>query len=96
MYNLRIANTRWYDVQLQDGRVLHLEPPSMGILRHIEQLDGTVDDMAAAVADVLSKNKKGTRISKEEVLRTMTLEECSGLITAYMAWVNGERESDPN
>ena len=96
MYTVQITNTRWYDVRLKDGRVLHLEPPSLATLRKIEQLDGSVDTLAETTAAILSKNKKGTKVTPDEVCRTMTFEECDGLLTAYMQWVNGERESDPN
>ena len=96
MYDFSVIKTRYYEVKLRSGKFLHVEPPKLKTLRKVENSGKSVDDLAASIALLISKNREHFKVSAADVLETMDIDQCTDFLENFLDWVNGEKASDPN
>jgi len=98
MFDMRQLNVRYFEVRLQNGMRLDVEPPKLKVLKTISEMakierevitnEGDVfTRLAEAISKALSKNKQQKKITTEFVLDTMNIDEMQGLLKAYFDWV---------
>lgn len=98
-FQITSVKTRYFEFEAPDtGAILHLAPPKLETVNELEKLDrtNTPEDLAAVIAKMISKNKEGREVSKEEVLKWMDADQAGAFIGAFMGWMNGVRTNDPN
>ena len=74
MFDLNLVPKRYFEFKVPDsGKVLHIQPPKLKTLKKWEDIeeDGTVEELAAAVAVIISKNRENFKITGETVMEWM-------------------------
>ena len=98
MYKLRGAITRFFEVELPNGRTVNVEPPKLKTLKHIADMDDntTMEEQVALVARIISKNREGIKVTADDVLEWMDTDQYQEFLVAFLAWLNREHETNPN
>ena len=97
------TNRRYFDVTFtieeDDGTTneytYSVEAPRLRTLKKIQMLtrkDGSevIDDLQEIITEILSKNR-GRRPVSEKIIEDMSIDDIVALLTAFVAWLNGER-----
>ena len=98
------VNKRYFDVTFtieeDDGTlkdyVYSVEAPRLRTLKKIQMLtrkddsEDVIENLQEIITEVLSKNK-GRRSVPEKIVEDMSIDETVALLTAFVAWLNGER-----
>lgn len=97
----RIAGVkpRYFEFENPDtGKILHLEPPALGTVNKYDALDHTSTsvDLAAVIAEMISKNKEACEVTAADVMDWMSVDQASAFLREFLGWMNGVRASDPN
>ena len=79
----------------QPGTVLHLEPPTLRIVRDLES-GQDVEGVVQTAADILSRNREGLPVTAEEVLTHLDYDQLRSFLAHYRRWLTDTRSSDPN
>ena len=100
-FKITSVKTRYCEFENpDDGRILYIEPPKMKTLKELEYMQrakGTrVMDVAGLVSRLISKNKRGFKVSAEKILSWMDMDQMQGFMKAYMGWLSNEHSTDPN
>lgn len=98
MFDIKTINIRYFNIKI-DGLILDVEPPKIKVLKKITALskgkkEDAIDDLAEAVAIILSKNKTGIKIS-DEIIDELDLDQLNEILTAYFEWLSKSKNS-PN
>lgn len=102
MLDLTAVRRRYFQVKF-NGRVLEVEPPKLKTLNKLVSIAKTAEhnelgafpEMTPLIAQLLSKNKKGIKISPAVVEDNLDSDEMLVLLTEFIAWINQEK-NDPN
>lgn len=98
-FQITSVKTRYFEFEAPDtGEILHLEPPKLETVNEFEKLDrtSTPADLAAVIAKMISKNKEQRDVTTNDVMAWMDSDQAGAFIGAFMGWMNGVRQSDPN
>lgn len=103
MFDMKSLTTRYFEVRLQNGLKLDVEPPKIKALKKIltlTRVDGefneaTLSDLVEGVSLVLSKNKQSKTITVEFITNEFDLAAMQSLLVEYFKWV-GEIQNSKN
>lgn len=101
MFQISSVKTRYFEFEAPDNRkVLHVEPPKMKTLKMLEDLqrnqNSSITDVATAVARLMSKNKQQRKITADQVMDWMDIDQMRAFMQAYLGWLKAERANNPN
>ena len=96
MYSLKNVKSRWFELQLPTNKILHLEQPKLKVLAKIEKMGGTVEEMSKVIAQLMSKNREGFKVTADNVQEWMTAEQCGEFLDSFVSWTYNEKAADPN
>lgn len=96
MFDINTVSKRYFNIKIGDLS-LEVEPPKIKVLKKITALsksrnENSMDDLAAAVEMILSKNKSGFKVS-EEIIDELDLDQLNEILTAYFQWLSKEKNS---
>ena len=99
-FKLSSLPSRYFEFEAPDNlKVLHIEPPklkTMNRLRAWGKGQGGTEEAALIVSMIISKNKERLQISPKLVMEWFDTDQLAAFIGAFLGWVNGTRENDPN
>ena len=98
-FRISSVKKRYFDFEHPEtGEILHLEPPTLETVNKYESLDSnsTPADMAAVIAEMISKNKESREIATRTVMSWMNSDQATAFLIAFLGWMNGVRDNDPN
>lgn len=98
MFDISTVNKRYFSIKLGNLEI-EVEPPKLKALKKITSLsksrdEDAIDDLAAAVGMILSKNK-AKYIIPTEIIDELDLDQMGEILEKYFEWVNKEKNS-PN
>lgn len=99
MFDLNLVPKRYFEFKVPgSGKVLHIQPPKLKTLKKWEDIeeDGTVEELAAAVATIISKNRENFKITGETVMEWMDQDQLTAFMSAYAKWLKKEKDTNPN
>lgn len=99
MFDLNLVPKRYFEFKVPgSGKVLHIQPPKLKTLKKWEDIeeDGTVEELAAAVAIIISKNRENLKITGETVMEWMDQDQLTAFMSAYAKWLKKEKDTNPN
>lgn len=96
-YDFRKRKKEYMTVTLDDGEstVIHVKMPKKKTMESFMQLHETsaaeldIDDVYAVLADTLSENMEGKRITKDMVEDTLDMEDAVDFMRAYAEFIHG-------
>lgn len=56
----------------------------------------TIADMAAVVAEMITKNKEQRAVTADEVMEWMDGDQLGEFVSAFMRWINDTKSNNPN
>lgn len=99
VFQISGVKMRYFEFEAPDtGKILHIKPPALATVNKYEELDHTSlpEELAAVIAEMISNNKESRQITAETVMAWMSIDQASGFLMAFLGWMNGVRENDPN
>ena len=99
MFDLNTVPKRYFEFKVPgSGKVLHIQPPKLKTLKQWEDIeeDGSVADLANAVARIISKNRENYKVTGENVLEWMDQDQLAAFMSAYAKWLKKEKDTNPN
>ena len=99
MFDLNLVPKRYFEFKVPgSGKVLHIQPPKLKTIKRCEDIeeDGTVEELAAAVATIISKNRENFKITGETVMEWMDQDQLTAFMSAYAKWLKKEKDTNPN
>ena len=101
MFQISSVKTRYFEFEAPDNRkVLLIEPPKLKTLKNMEDVqmnqNASFTDVAAVVAKLMSKNKQNRKITADQVMDWMDVDQMRAFIQAYIGWMKAEKANDPN
>lgn len=101
VFKITSVKTRYFEFENpDDGRIIYIEPPKMKTLKELEDAqrakDTKVMDVACLLSRLISKNKRGFKVSPDKILSWMTPDQMQAFMKAYMGWLSNEHQNDPN
>lgn len=99
MFDLNLVPKRYFEFKVPgSGKVLHIQPPKLKTIKRWEDIeeDGTVEELAAAVATIISKNRENFKITGETVMEWMDQDQLTAFMSAYAKWLKKEKDTNPN
>lgn len=103
MYDMTKLKTRYFDIKLQNGKILNIEPPKLKVLKKIAALsevkdtgelgEKDIENLTEAIALALSKNRQNFKITKEQVEDNYDIDGIMDLLNNYFDWVNSIQNS---
>ena len=100
-FKITSVKTRYFEFEAPDNnRVLLLEPPKLKTLKKMEDIqknkDAGIEDLAALLARIISKNKQQRKVSADQVMDWMDMDQMREFTRAFLDWLKQEHKSDPN
>ncbi len=100
MFDVSSISRRYFEVKIGEKNIL-VEPPKLKQMREILRLnkansEDVIDDLTVAIAQLLSKNKAGEKITVEFVENNLNFDELQELLSQYFQWMGNARKTDPN
>lgn len=101
MFQISGVKTRYFEFEAPDSRkVLLIEPPKLKTLKNLEDVErnqkASFTDVAAVVAKLMSKNKQQRKITADQVMDWMDVDQMRAFMQAYIGWMRAEKANDPN
>lgn len=101
MFQISGVKTRYFEFEAPDNRkVLLIEPPKLKTLKNLEDVqrnqNASFTDVAAVVAKLMSKNKQQRKITADQVMDWMDVDQMRAFMQAYIGWMRAEKANDPN
>lgn len=101
MFQISGVKTRYFEFEAPDNRkVLLIEPPKLKTLKDMEDVQrnqkASFTDVAAVVAKLMSKNKQQRKITADQVMDWMDVDQMRAFMKAYINWMRAEKANDPN
>lgn len=101
MFQISSVKTRHFEFEAPDNKkVLRIEPPKLKTLKRLEDMSkdqsSGVAGLAALVAQLLSKNTAQRRISADQVMDWMDMDQMKAFMREFTNWLKAERSNDPN
>ncbi len=87
---------RRFNLKLDNGTALTIKPPTLRQYYKGLLLAKNDPQLFRSVAEICGRNDEGTEITEEYVVDNFTTDDFHRFMKAFPAWVNGEKESDPN
>ena len=107
MFDISTVSKRYFSIKLtvegdggkEKGIELEVEPPKVKTLKKLVSVskvakEDSMDELAAAVQELLSKNKEGHKVQMEYI-DNLDLDQLLQILLAYLGWV-AKSKSDPN
>lgn len=91
--NTVALNTFKATFETDDGKEISVSvfPPKMAVMQALQKIDDqspdALDDMASAIAKLLSRNKEGRKFTAEEVSDLLDVFDINDFLTDYYNWV---------
>lgn len=106
-FNFNKINRTFFNVTLKDGRKLQVKMPKKSTFGKVSALQAMQDDENATAEDVmdtfagilaecLSNNLSGERVTAEEIAEDYDIEEMKGFISEYYEKFVGSIQQNPN
>ena len=101
MFDISSVSTRYFPVHLilPDEKIVDLdvEPPKLKQLNKLLKISKAdqadmIDELQAAVAGLLNKNKQGFKVPTEYV-ESLDIDQMTAILKAYFEWLNAERKN---
>lgn len=97
----------FFNVKLKDGTALQVKMPTKNTFGKVQALnalrenenanvDDVIDTMAGVMADCLSNNLNGVKVSAEQVSEEYDIEEMTAFIEEYYEKFVGGLQNNPN
>lgn len=99
MFDLSLVPKRYFEFKVPgSGKVLHIQPPKLRTLKKWEDVedDGSIEELADAVACIISKNRENCKVTKEAVMDWMDQDQLTAFMSAYAKWLKKEKDTNPN
>ena len=93
-FDFNKINRSFFTVTLTDGKKLLVKMPKKGTFGKLAAVQD-MDTLGAIVAEALSNNLQGEKITTEYITDQYDVEEMSEFVDNYMAFVNGAKKN-PN
>ncbi len=87
---------RRFAFRLDNGTALTIHPPTLRQYYKGLLLAKNDPQLFRSVAEICSRNDEGTEITEEYVVDNFTTDDLHRFMKDFPAWVNNEKESDPN
>lgn len=100
-FKITSVKTRYFEFEAPDnGQVLLLEPPKLKTLKKMEDIqknkDSGIEDLATLIARLISKNKQKRKVTADQVMDWMDMDQMREFTRAFLGWLKRERTNDPN
>lgn len=106
-FNFNKIKRTFFNVTLKDGTVLQVKMPTKNTFGKIQELnrlqqdknadvDDVIDTMAGIMADCLSNNLNGIKVSEDQVAEEYDVEEMTAFIAEYYGKFVGTLQNNPN
>lgn len=102
MFDVSAVKKRYFEIRLdvtdEDGQKhtvqLEVEPPKLKTLKKLLATgkDGSADELATAVREMLSKNKSGYEVPADYV-DALSFDQLTEILIAYFEWVSQEKQA---
>ena len=95
------VKTRYFELEAPDsGRLLLIEPPKLKTLKAMEDIEkeknSGIGEVAELLSKIISKNKGGRKVTADQVMSWMDIDQMQAFLDAFMGWLRQSRKSDPN
>lgn len=100
MFDISQINRRYFDITIKicdedeknEKQVqVAVEPPKLKVLRQIERIqkssENQIEELAASLSKILSKNKTGYQISTDDIINSLDVDEMNVLLKEYFGWI---------
>jgi len=96
MFDMNTISKRYFTIKINDIE-LEVEAPKLKTLKKITSLsksknEDSIKDLSEAIQMILSKNKKGYKIS-DEVVDELDFDQMQQILMAYFEWLSKEQNS---
>lgn len=106
-FNFNKIKRTYFNVTLKDGSVLQVKMPTKNTFGKVQALNklqqdenadvgDVIDTMAGVMADCLSNNLNGTKVSAEQIADDYDIEEMTAFIAEYYEKFVGGIQNNPN
>lgn len=100
MLDLSSLKKEHFTVKTQSGDIFELNPPKIKVLRKAEELSSSTgeksfEDLACAVATILSGNKTGKKVTEKYVEDNLDIDDIDSFLKEYFKWITRVRKN-PN
>lgn len=87
---------RKFNFKLDNGKRFTIKPPTLR--QYYKGLLTAENDpqLFRSVAEICNRNDEGTEVTEEYIVDNFTTDDLHRFMMDFPAWVNGEKESDPN
>lgn len=87
---------RRFKFRLDNGTEFTIKPPTLRQYYKGLLLAQTDPQLFRSVAEICSRNDEGTEITEEYIVDNFTTDDLQRFMKEFPAWINTEKESDPN
>lgn len=95
MYSFYRHECPTMEVEIADGKVLHVLPASKRIFEKMQSMERDLDSIFEMTVEILKNNRERVSVTREEV-EALPLSAVTGFYRAYLAFMRGEVEENPN
>lgn len=101
MFSLANVKARTYEMEDPDtGLPLFIKPPKLATLQRFTTVfsdpESSPEQAAESVAEVLSRNTNGKKVTTDMVAEWMDIDQITAFIGDFLGWLNKEKKADPN
>lgn len=87
---------RKFNFKLDNGTTLTIKPPTLRMYYKGLLTAKNDPELFNAIADICNQNVEGINVTEEYVIDNFTTDDFSRFMKQLPAWINSERNSDPN
>lgn len=87
---------RRFNFKLDNGTALTIKPPTLRQYYKGLLIAKNDPQLFRSVAEICNRNDEGTEVTEEYIVDNFTTDDLYRFTKDFPAWVNGEKESDPN
>lgn len=87
---------RRFVLELENGTVLHIKPPTVRMYYKGYLLAKKDADLFRSIAEICSNNDENKQITEEYVVDSFTTDDLGRFMEDLPAWIKDTRSSDPN
>lgn len=87
---------RRFNFKLDNGTVFTIKPPTLRQYYKGLLIAKNDPQLFRSVAEICSRNDEGTEVTEEYVVDNFTTDDLHRFMKELPAWVNSEKEADPN
>lgn len=87
---------RRFSFKLDNGTILTIKPPTLRMYYKGLLTAKNDPQLFNAIADICNRNEENIPVSEEYVIDSFTTDDLTRFMKQLPAWINSERNSDPN